>query len=163
MNFIFNKTTAAASAIAIPFLYPLSKPDNNIQPPANAYHSFQGMEIDSMPLSCIKSYQSQMQAGQQIEAENDFSKEFHLLVKQWEHETSFHSSLGEIFTNDAYQRIMARGDEALPLILTELRRKPGHWFYALEKIVGRDVAASAKNFAEARALWLEWGYNNNYI
>jgi hypothetical protein len=89
--------------------------------------------------------------------------EFDSLVKQWQQETSFHSSLGEIFTHEAYQRIMAMGRDALPLILSELRRKPGHWFYALEKIAGDDKAVGAKNFAAARAAWLEWGYKNNYI
>ena len=67
--------------------------------------------------------------------EAGFAEEFPKLVKQWEAETSFHSSLGEIFTNEAYQRIMARGDEALPLILSDLQRKPRNWFYALEKLL----------------------------
>ena len=93
----------------------------------------------------------------------DLRAEFDLLVNQWTEETAFHSSLGEIFTNEAYQSIMAMGQAALPLILSELRKKPGHWFYALEKIARSDVAEGAKNFAEARALWLEWGYTNNYI
>jgi hypothetical protein len=92
-----------------------------------------------------------------------FAEEFPKLVKQWEDETSFHSSLGEKFTNEAYQRIMARGDEALPFILSDLQRNRRHWFYALEKIVGRDIASGAKNYAEARAAWLEWGYKNNHI
>jgi hypothetical protein len=88
---------------------------------------------------------------------------FHMLAQQWVNETSFHSSLGEIFTNDAYQRIMAMGRDALPFIFSDLQKKPRHWFYALEKIIGFDVAQGAKSFAEARAAWLEWGYKNNYI
>lgn len=90
-------------------------------------------------------------------------QEFQRLVKEWEAETSFHSSLGEIFTNEAYQRIMAMGREALPWIFGELQRRPGHWFYALAKIVGRDVAKDATSFAEARSVWLEWGRKNHYI
>ncbi|HEY1662974.1 MAG TPA: hypothetical protein VGI03_11195 [Verrucomicrobiae bacterium] len=89
--------------------------------------------------------------------------EFHSLVEQWEDETSFHSSLGEIFTNDAYQRIMAMGRDALPFIFQDLRYNPRHWFYALEKIVGCDVAIGAKNYREARAAWLKWGFNNEYF
>jgi hypothetical protein len=89
--------------------------------------------------------------------------EFNKLVAQWREETFFQSSLGEIFTNESYQRIMAMGRDALPLILSELQKKPGHWFYALEKIVGYDVAGEAKNFADARAAWLEWGNLNDYI
>jgi hypothetical protein len=93
----------------------------------------------------------------------ELAEEFHKLVKQWNAATSFHSSLGEIFTDESYQRIMAMGRDALPMILSELQKKPGHWFYALEKIVGKDVAEGAKSFAEARAAWLNWGYSNNYI
>lgn len=93
----------------------------------------------------------------------ELEEEFNTLVDQWRRETSFHSSLGEIFTNDAYQRIMAMGKEALPLILSELSRKSGHWYYALEKIVGRDVAVGAKSFADARSAWLKWGQKNNYL
>jgi hypothetical protein len=104
----------------------------------------------------------QILAGKVVSGDS-LAIEFPKLVKQWEDETSFHSSLGEIFTNEAYQRIMAMGRDALPMILSELRKKPGHWFYALEKIVGKDVAEGAKNYAEARAMWLEWGYKNNYI
>ncbi len=96
-------------------------------------------------------------------ASRELQAEFHALVDQWQTETSFHSSLGEIFTNQAYQRIMAMGRDALPLILAELRRKPGHWFYALEKIAGRDMAEGAKTFAEARTAWLRWGRDNNYM
>jgi hypothetical protein len=93
----------------------------------------------------------------------ELEEEFRRLVKQWEHETSFHSSLGEVFTNEAYQRIMAMGRDALPWIFSELQRKPRHWFYALEKIVGHDVAAGAENFGKARAVWLKWAHDENYI
>jgi predicted HTH domain antitoxin len=93
----------------------------------------------------------------------ELGKEFERLAKQWKEETSLHSSLGEIFTNDAYQRIMAMGHEALPLILSDLQKTPAHWFYALEKIVGRDMAGGADTFDDARAAWLEWGHKSNYI
>jgi hypothetical protein len=94
---------------------------------------------------------------------SQLEKDFNKLLKQWRKETSFHSSLGEIFTNEAYQKIIDMRYEVLPLILRELQKKPGHWFYALEQIVGHDVADGAKNFADARSAWLEWGYKNNYL
>lgn len=98
-----------------------------------------------------------------IEVDAKLKMEFDSLVKKWKDETFFQSSLGEIFTNEAYQRIMAMGRDALPMILSELQKKPGHWFYALEKIVGHDVASGTENFADARSAWLEWGYKNNFI
>jgi len=102
-------------------------------------------------------------ANSEAKRKAELKKEFDRLVKQWASETSFHSSLGEVFTNDAYQRIMAMGRDALPWILAELKRKPGHWFYALEKIVGTDIPEGATTFGEARAAWLDWGRNSNYI
>lgn len=93
----------------------------------------------------------------------DLESEFHSLVTQWESETSFHSSLSEKFTHEAYQRIMAMGRDALPFIFADLQHNPRHWFYALEKILGRDVAKGTHSFASARAAWLEWGYKNNCI
>jgi hypothetical protein len=30
-------------------------------------------------------------------------------------------------------------------------------------MAGKDVAAGIKNFEDAKAAWLEWGYSNNYI
>jgi len=90
-------------------------------------------------------------------------KEFERLVANWKRETRAQSSLGEIFTNDSYQRILGMGKDALPMILADLQKAPGHWFYALEKIVGHDVASGAKTFGEARDNWLQWGYKQNLI
>ena len=89
--------------------------------------------------------------------------EFRSLANQWNVETGYHSSLAKKFTHPAYQRIMAMGREALPLILSELRDNPDHWFYALRMIVGRDIAEGTENFDDARAAWLYWGYQENHI
>jgi hypothetical protein len=91
--------------------------------------------------------------------------EFYSLLPQWERETGFHSSLAVKFTHPAYQRIIGMGTPALPLILAEFKRKPGHWIYALTQIAGKDHAAEvgANTFAEAREAWLKWGHDNGYI
>ena len=89
--------------------------------------------------------------------------EFSLLVKTWLEETRFHSSLSKKFMHPAYQTIMAMGRDALPLILRELQRSPGHWFYALRFIVQKDIAEAAEGFDEARSLWLEWGKKHHFI
>jgi hypothetical protein len=90
------------------------------------------------------------------------SREFYLLVPQWKNDTRAVSSLSDMFMHPAYQRIMAMGKPALPLILTELREHSGHWFYALKHIAGKDIATGATNMAAAKAAWLEWGYKNGY-
>ena len=38
------------------------------------------------------------------------------------------------------------GKQALPLIFEELRRKPNHWFWALNAITGQDVAHGKTTF-----------------
>ncbi len=89
--------------------------------------------------------------------------QFATLMQQWLLETRFHSSLTKKFMHPSYQAIMAMGMEALPLILHELQKAPGHWFYALRFIVQRDIAESAVDFEEARMLWLNWGKRYRYI
>ena len=54
----------------------------------------------------------------------DLERDFHKLAEQWHVETRFHSSLSKKFMHPAYQTIMAMGDKALPLILTELQKAP---------------------------------------
>ena len=51
------------------------------------------------------------------------------------------------------------GPAAVPLILSELRREPDHWFVALKRITGDDpvpdeVRGNIEQMAEA---WLRWG------
>jgi hypothetical protein len=89
--------------------------------------------------------------------------EFIRLSEEWKRDTGFHSSLSKKFMHPAYQTIMAMGKEALPFILRELEKSPGHWFYALRFIVQRDVAENADSFEEARQIWLEWGRRNHLI
>ncbi len=91
------------------------------------------------------------------------AKEFQTLVDQWTEETFFLSSLGKQFTHPAYVRIMAMGREGLPLVLNQLQRSQDNWFYALKYMAGRDVAAGINDCEAAKAAWLAWGYENNYI
>jgi hypothetical protein len=96
----------------------------------------------------------------------DIASEFQTRANEWRKETGFHSSLSRKFTHPAYQRIMAMGKPALPLILRELQQKPGHWFYALRFIAGdegKDVARGMDDLEDVRSAWLEWGYKHGYI
>jgi hypothetical protein len=89
----------------------------------------------------------------------DIAGEFAYLAKQWKRDTSLHSSLSNKFMHPAYQRIMAMGKAALPLILKELESSLGHWFYALKFIAGTDIAKGTDNLEDAREMWLKWGRN----
>jgi len=88
--------------------------------------------------------------------------DFNTLCKQWRDDTFFQSSVSEICFHPAYQTIMAMGREALPLILDDLKRQGGHWFYALKSIARKDVAEGATSFEDARQRWLAWGKEQRY-
>ena len=89
--------------------------------------------------------------------------EFNRRLEEWRKDIRGVSSLSEIVMNPAYQRIMAMGEPALRLILSDLRDNSGHWFYALRYIAGEDKATGTKTMADAKAAWLEWGYKNGHI
>jgi len=135
-------------------------------PPTEGYyvdrHDILRMNLPPTKPSFGRAEAKQVLSGKTA-AVDTLQKEFDRRVKQWEEQTSFHSSLGEIFTDESYQRIIGMGRDALPYIFSDLEHNPRHWFYALENIVGSDKAAGAKNFAEARAMWLKWGRDEYYI
>jgi hypothetical protein len=57
------------------------------------------------------------------------------------------------------------GPEAIPLILTEMRRCPDHWFMALHALTDADPVNQAHQgkFREMTSDWIAWGQNNGYI
>ena len=89
--------------------------------------------------------------------------EFKSLVSQWRNETSHLSSATRMAMHPAYQRIIGLGPDALPLILSELKREPDHWFWALNAISGDDPASADDDFGAAVAAWLRWGIARGYI
>ena len=64
----------------------------------------------------------------------------------------------------AYQQIIGMGDSAVGLILSEMKRRPGQWFWALQAITGIDpVSGSAKGkLHEMTEAWLRWGTLKGY-
>ena len=90
---------------------------------------------------------------------------FKALAEQWYRETGRYSSISKKMKHPAYQKIIALGDAAVPLILCELGEKPAHWFAALKEIthhspVKSDEAADVKR---AAAAWLKWGKEHGYL
>jgi hypothetical protein len=85
-------------------------------------------------------------------------KEFERLVKTWRADTKFTSSVHQMTLHPAYLRIIGMGRPALPLILTELEKRPDHWFAALYAITGANPvpdedAGRVKRMAKH---WLDW-------
>lgn len=85
--------------------------------------------------------------------------EFKRLVDQWERERPRGGDLGVMVLHPAYQRIMAMGSDAVPWLLAELERKPGHWFWALHFITGVNPVPpeSEGKLKEMASAWIRWG------
>lgn len=92
-------------------------------------------------------------------------QKFASLVAQWKLDTAFVSSDSDVVMHPAYQDIIGMGKRAIPLILRELQKSGGNWFWALRHISGenpidpRDIGKSRK-MAEA---WIRWGQDRHYL
>lgn len=96
-------------------------------------------------------------------------REFERLADEWERETRGVSSPSIKFSNPKYQRIIAMGESAIPLILTRMQASPGSWFEALKAIAriddGNDPVPQA-HWGDLAAMtddWIRWGMDNGYI
>jgi ribosomal protein L32E len=90
---------------------------------------------------------------------------FQKLVSQWRKETAHHSILTKKVMHPAYQRIIGMGPSAIPLILREMKSRPGHWFWALDALTQGEAspAAGSNNLDEATEAWLAWGRAKRYL
>jgi hypothetical protein len=84
---------------------------------------------------------------------------FRRLADLWREQSRYLSNPAQMAMLPTYQRIIGMGWPAVPLILEELRREPGQWFWALEAITDENPVppeAAGKVRDTARA-WVEWG------
>lgn len=90
---------------------------------------------------------------------------FRSLAQQWRSETQWLSSTTQIAMNPAYQAIIGMGDEAIPMILEDLRQNSGHWYWALKAISNEDpvVPCDRGSLKKMRAAWLRWGETKGLI
>lgn len=90
--------------------------------------------------------------------------EFRELADRWRAETGMLSSASQRAMHPAYQAIIGMGKDAVPLILTELRKEPDHWFWALRAITRQNpIRAEDRGYVDRMAnRWLEWGRAEGY-
>ncbi len=95
----------------------------------------------------------------------DVVDRFRELAECWRSETRFMSSVTEMVTNPSYQHIIGLGSVAVPLILEELRKGEGHWFWALKSITGIDPVPPEHRGRVHRMSekWLQWGREQGFI
>jgi hypothetical protein len=95
--------------------------------------------------------------------ETDLAAKFNALADRWRRETRFSSSSEERVLHDAYQSIIAMGQQAVPLVLKELEKNGGHWFWALRFLTGVNPVPEGANIEAARKAWIEWGREHAYL
>jgi hypothetical protein len=90
---------------------------------------------------------------------------FRALADEWRAETEMHSSMSKKLRHPAYQKIIALGEPAIPLILRELRDRPGFWFEALITITRQSPVPPEERTdpRQARERWLNWGREKRYL
>lgn len=93
---------------------------------------------------------------------------FQSLVRQWRDARGARSSIAEMALLPAYQKIIGMGEDAIPLILNELKSEgnaPDHWFWALAAIARDNPVppASRGKLEEMAKAWLEWGHEEGYV
>lgn len=93
------------------------------------------------------------------------SRRFQQLVDRWLEDTINMSSIAARVAHPAYLEIIGMGEKVVPLLLSELEKRPSHWFPALTAITRENpIPEEARGrFKEMTEAWLEWGRENNYI
>lgn len=89
---------------------------------------------------------------------------FSILKTEWEASTALLSSITEIALHPSYQQIIGMGTVVVPFILAELKRKPGHWFWALKAVTGEDPVLPEQRgrINKMTEAWLHWGRKQGY-
>lgn len=100
-----------------------------------------------------------------IRLETDLERTFRALADEWLNETSHLSNPVDKFMHPALVQIIGMGRPAVPLILQEVQKMSGHWFYALRHITRTNPVLpedewSVEKTAEA---WLAWGRGERLI
>lgn len=97
--------------------------------------------------------------------DDNLAGKFESLATQWRNETKFLSSITDKAVHPCYQRIIGLGPAAITIILLELRKRGGHWFWALESITGENPVLPA-HYGDIKNMthdWIEWGKNKGYL
>ena len=81
--------------------------------------------------------------------------EFDYYYDNWQQETSIHSNLSIVFSNDYFKRIVAMGKRAVPFIYEKIREDVNFVVNALPEIYSKNVTDKKGyiDFDEYCALW----------
>lgn len=94
---------------------------------------------------------------------NDLRRQFDELVHVWLEETLSSSSVMEICTHWAYQRVIGLGPKVIPFILEAVNDGHRHWGWALASLTGENPAADTQSQQDAADAWLRWAAQHGYL
>ena len=95
--------------------------------------------------------------------QRSLEQQFRELAELWRSETFVQSSVQAKIFNQSYQRIIGMGAPALSLIFEDLKKRGGHWYWALECITGENPARHATSIAQQKQLWLDYAVANSLL
>lgn len=101
-----------------------------------------------------------------IYSELSIKSRFDQLVAEWKQDTRITSNTRFLVEHSAHQEIIRMGEDALPLILQDLKAAPWFWFYALGEITGLGPAPEGdmpNTAEELRQSWINWGIQNGHL
>jgi hypothetical protein len=122
--------------------------------------------LDAMIPSGLIDYKYALPAPSAVAGPTAQQRErFNQLAREWLDDTAASSSLTDKALHPAYQRIIGMGPVAITMVLEELERELGHWFWALGALAPDDEnpAEDASDLEDARASWLKWGREKGYL
>jgi len=92
-------------------------------------------------------------------------QKFERLADTWEKETILLSNIDQIQSNPSYLRIIAMGNDILPLIFNKMRSNPDYWFAALNAMTGINPVQENErgNIQAMTDAWLAWARKNGYV
>lgn len=95
---------------------------------------------------------------------DDIEGIFNDLVQVVIQETRSESSTVKIAIHPAYQQIIGLGTPVVPLLLRELERRSGRWFWALKAISRFDPVATSDRGRTGKIIeaWLQRGTDAGY-
>jgi hypothetical protein len=116
--------------------------------------------IDNIP-SDLREIIEEKQSRKKTELETTFYQ----LVEQWRGETRGVSSTEQLSMHSAYQQIIGMGSDVIPMLLRELERNSGRWFWALKSITREDPVTPEQQGKTKEMIesWLNWGRKKGYI
>jgi len=95
---------------------------------------------------------------------DDLERVFNRLVQNVLSATRSESSTQRISMHPAYQQIIRLGQSVVPLLLREVERKSGRWFWVL-KAITREEPVPESDRGKTRKMidaWLNWGNQKGY-